>query len=56
MGLICLLMRIIISVGYIPYIKSVFRKRRRNTCVVLTETIVKKIKPSVGNGLKSEIV
>ena len=44
------------SVGYIPYIKSIFRKRRRNTCVVLTETSVMKAKLGKGNGPKIEIV
>ena len=32
-----MLTRIIMSVGYIPYIKLVFRMCRRNTCAILTE-------------------
>ena len=42
-------MRIIMSVGYKPYVKSVFRMCRRNTSTVLTETKTMGVKPGEGN-------
>ena len=47
-GLICLLMRIIMSVGYKPYVESVFSVReivKKETCEVLTETQTMAMKP-----------
>ena len=36
------------SVGYIPYVRLVFRTYRRNTCAVLTETNTIKVKSGSG--------
>ena len=48
-GLICLLTRIIMSVGYKPYVKLVVRLYRGNTYAVLTETNTIMVGPEEGN-------
>ena len=51
-----MLTRIIMSVGYIAYVKSVFRKCRRNICAVLTETNTTKVKPGLGKSATAQTI